>query len=253
MPAMMQRSVVILGEDASHDAFTAWYQGMQAALMDCGYVARKEHFTPAYSCAPLEEWGRRYSGWILDPLVNSIHAARHLFDLRPAIGDRSLWDRLVTELRAAARQDAGFVRLLANDCLSALPPLTFFRDAVIDESGESSKVFDIERTALRPLADVGRVFGIAAGRLLGASTQERFRLARALLPEQESIFREASETLRVVLTQQARTGIRQQSNGAQLSPELLSQYDRQVLKSGFRSIHTLLEFTAEGTWLDKKV
>jgi hypothetical protein len=71
-----------------------------------------------------------------------------------------------------------------------------------------------------------------------------------LLPEQESIFREASETLRVVLYQQARSGIRGQNNGGELSPALLSHYDRQVLKSGFRSILKLLEFTADGSWLE---
>jgi CBS domain-containing protein len=94
------------------------------------------------------------------------------------------------------------------------------------------------------------VFGIAAGRVLGGSTQERFRLARTLLPEQESIFREASETFRVVLYQQARSGIRQNSSGSQLSPAMLSHHDRQILKSGFRSILRLLEFTAAGRWLE---
>jgi hypothetical protein len=33
-------------------------------------------------------------------------------------------------------------------------------------------------------------------------------------------------------------------------PSLLSHYDRQVLKSGFRSILRLLEFTADGAWLE---
>jgi CBS domain-containing protein len=221
-----------------------------AALVESGYIARKEHFTSAYSCATYKDWSERYTGWIRDPLTNSVHHARHLFDLRPALGDFRLWRKLENSLRDEAREHPAFVRLLANDCLSALPPITFFRDAVIEESGASSEVFDLETTALRPLADVGRVFGIAAGRLLGASTQERFRLARTLLPEQESIFREASETLRVVLYQQARSGIRGQNNGGELSPALLSHYDRQVLKSGFRSILKLLEFTADGSWLE---
>jgi hypothetical protein len=71
-----------------------------------------------------------------------------------------------------------------------------------------------------------------------------------MLPERESIFREASETLKVVLYQQARTGIRQQNSGAQLAPSMLSHHDRQILKSGFRSILRLLEFTAEGDWME---
>jgi len=140
--------------------------------------------------------------------------------------------------------------VLANDCLASLPPLTFFQDAVVDESGEHSAVFRLEDSALRPLVDVGRVFGLAAGKSLGTSTVERFVMAGALLPERASVFREASDTLRVVLWQQGRIGISQNSDGAELPPALLSRHDRQILKSGFRSILQLLELTANPQWLD---
>ena len=66
----------------------------------------------------------------------------------------------------------------------------------------------------------------------------------------EAIFREAAETLRVVLWQQGRIGISQGTEGAELPPALLSRYDRHVLKSGFRSILRLIEFTADWKWLD---
>ena len=111
-------------------------------------------------------------------------------------------------------------------------------------------MFQLQRTALSPLVDVGRVFGVAAGKVLGSSTLERFAMARTLLPDHESIFREASDTLRVVLWQQGRIGISQGTDGSELPPALLSRYDRQVLKSGFRSILRLLEFTADWKWLD---
>jgi hypothetical protein len=51
-----------------------------------------------------------------------------------------------------------------------------------------------------------------------------------------AVFREASETLAVVLYQQARAGIRMHTDGSELPPALLTRHDRQVLKSGFRSI-----------------
>ena len=82
---------------------------------------------------------------------------------------------------------------LANDCLTSLPPLTFFREAVVEESGGETEVFRLEESALLPLVDVGRVFGIAAQKSFARSTLERFAAARMLLPESESIFRNASE------------------------------------------------------------
>src|SRR5262249_45713508 len=126
------------------------------------------------------------------------------------------------------------------------------QDAVIDRVGESTTTFQLEQTALRPLVDVGRVFALAAGNALGRSTIERFDVARALVPEQDEVFREAAGTFRVVLSQQARVGIGERTVGAELPPALLSRHDRQVLKRGFRSILQLLEFTANLAWLERR-
>ena len=84
--------------------------------------------------------------------------------------------------------------------------------------------------------------------MLGSSTLDRFGLARTWLPEHESIFREASETLRILLWQQARVGISQGTSGSELPPAMLSRHDRHILKSGFRSILRLLEFTGNTSW-----
>ena len=41
------------------------------------------------------------------------------------------------------------------------------------------------------------------------------------------------------------------TRGFELPPSLLGRVDRQVLKGGFRSIQRLLEFTADGTWIER--
>ncbi len=154
------------------------------------------------------------------------------------------------ESTIAGAVDRDFIRIIANDCVARLPPLTIFQDAVVDDMGERSSVFQLERNALTPLVDVARVYGIAAGRVLGGSTHERLAMARRLLPQHEAIFREAADTLSVVLWQQGRIGIRQGTSGAELPPNLLGRHDRQVLKSGFRVIHRLIELTANYEWID---
>jgi hypothetical protein len=92
---------------------------------------------------------------------------------------------------------------------------------------------------------------MAAKQVLGRSTLERFDVARTLLPEDDLIFREASESLRVVLWQQARVGITQGTSGSELPPALLSRHDRQTLKGGFRAILRLIEFTGDRAWIDR--
>ena len=179
--------------------------------------------------------------------MHQMSRARTLFDLRPVHGRRMLWQQV--EAALLENVDRDFLHVLANDCLASLPPLTFFQDAVVDSAGEHVSTFRLEHSALRPLVDVGRVFAMAAGKVLGRSTMERLATARTLLPAHEQIFREAADTFRVVLWQQGRVGISQGTSGADLPPALLSRHDRHVLKAGFRSILRLLEFTADRAWV----
>lgn len=223
------RIAVILGESCDAAAFT-------------------ERF--GHDCVTVAEWKQRFTEWVENPILSDLGAARPLFDLRPVHGASELYREVDDHLRAAIAADPNFLRILAHDCMGNLPPLTFYRDQVVEGSGEHSGVFELERRALRPLVDVGRVFGVAAGRPLGGSTLERFELARTLLPDNERVFREAADTLRVVLYHQARAGIRSGNDGFELQPSMLSRHDRQVLKTGFRAILQLLEFTSEWRWLD---
>lgn len=215
------------------------------ALGECGYLSPEPPVA-----ASLEEWKARFSGWIRDPIRMRMYESRPFFDLRPVHGPESAFSDLESHIRDEIAAEPGFLRLLANDCLGNLPPLTFFRDLVVEESGELTGTFRLETSALEPLADVARVFSIAAGVPLGASTRVRFERASRLLPAHETIFREAADTMRVMLFHQARAGLRFHSNGAELPLSILSRHDRQILKSGFRSIHSLLAFTDSWEWLE---
>jgi CBS domain-containing protein len=240
--------VLVLPDDGSHAADVAAYRLVIDLLESCDYLPRAGvPFDTAFYAASRTEWQTRYHAWIRDPVVAQAYRARPLFDLRPVHGPHDLWQSL--EASAAGAVDRNFVAVLANDCLASLPPLTFFQNAVVDESGEESPVFRLEHSALRPLVDVGRVFGCAAHRVFGSSTLERLEMASSLLPEHQSIFREAADTLRIVLWLQGRIGISQGTDGSELPPSLVGRHDRHLLKSGFRSIHRLLEFTADSPWL----
>ncbi|OFV97130.1 MAG: hypothetical protein A3F68_01095 [Acidobacteria bacterium RIFCSPLOWO2_12_FULL_54_10] len=255
LTSVLPESAVILADASRQPDFVAWYRSVQDVLAGCDYLAPETPVDASFCCAGIAEWKERFRGWVENPVLNEVYEARPLFDLRLVMGagsgqqsGQALVQQLESTVRELIRGERDFLRLLAHDCLANLPPLTFFRDLVIEESGEQSSVFQLELSALRPLVDVGRVFGLAAGRVLGGSTLERLSLAKRMIPEQALAFLEAAETLRVVLSLQARVGIRQHSAGFELPPALLSHHDRQVLKSGFRSILRLLEFAESYSW-----
>jgi CBS domain-containing protein len=239
--------VVIAADDSGLPALQARHQRVTEALAECDYLDRAElPYDRAFHVASGEAWQRRYEEWLRDPIHARMFRARPLFDLRRVAGRTTILPGL--ERAVAEAVDRDLLQVLANDCLASLPPLTFFEDAVVDDAGEQSHLFRLEHSALQPLVDVGRVFGLASKRVFGTSTRERFAAARTLLPEHEAVFREASETLRILLWQQARIGIAQGTTGSELPPALLSRHDRHVLKGGFRSILRLLEFTGNSPW-----
>jgi CBS domain-containing protein len=250
LTAVMPRLVLITEDNEDPSAWRDTFHRVEEFLQQCGYLPPAEAiFESSFYASGVSEWTDRYNGWVRDPILKMFYQARPLFDLCPVYGDSSLF--LSVERTVTAALSPEFLHVIANDCLSTIPPLTFFKNAVVDEVGEETSVFRLEEDALRPLVDVGRVFGLASKKVFRTSTLERFELASTLLPEQSSIFREAAQALRVLLWQQGRAGIGQGNSGAEVPPALLGPYDRQLLKKGFRSILRLIEFTGDLEWLKR--
>jgi CBS domain-containing protein len=225
-------------------------QAVHDGLIACGYLPRVAHaFDADFAVASVGAWTDRYRAWIDDPVLQQAYRFRAFFDVRAVHGRRSLWQEVDATATGSVKPD--FLYLMANDCMDSLPPLTFFEDAVVDSFGEHAETFRLEHSALAPLVDVGRVFALAARDVFGRSTLERLTHARVRLPEQDEIFREAADTLRIVLWQQGRVGITEGTAGTELPAALLGSHDRRSLKSGFRSIRRLLEFTADLAWLKR--
>ncbi len=242
------RPVVIVEDDRDRAGAIAAYSHVLGALVDCGYLPPPEApFDPSFYVGSLAEWTSRYIGWVREPVLQEMYKARPLFDLCIIEGPPSLWQALRATVHETV--DHGFLHVLSNDCLANLPPLTFFQDAVVEDTGEFAAVFRLDESVLSPLVDVGRVFGLGCGAGIGCSTLDRFATARSRLATHESIFRDAEETLRIVLWQQGRVGISQGTDGSDLPPALLSRQDRHLLKSSFRTILRLVQFAADPAWI----
>jgi CBS domain-containing protein len=243
--------VVLIAADGDDEA--NWRPGFQRVaemFAECGYLpASASFFELPFYAATIQDWKERYNDWVTNPILKRFYEARPLFDLRPVYGGPSLLESVEAALVHALNRE--FLHVIANDCLSTIPPLTFFKNAVVDEVGEEAAVFRLEEDALRPLVDVGRVFGMASGKVFRTSTLDRFAMASTLLPADAPIFDEAAEALRVLLWQQGRAGIGQETAGSEIPPALLGPYDRQFLKKAFRSILRLIEFTGDLEWLKR--
>lgn len=233
-------------ESAAEAYYNELSRAVAVQLVKCGFLI-KEETSPLGSpqrCRPLSAWKESYTGWIEQPILNRIYQARSYFDFLTASGSKRFAAELAEHILNEVRANEGFLPLLANDSMANLPPLTFFRGFVVDESNIQKDSLDIGRSVLSPLIDVGRVFALGATALVGASTLDRFAGAASGYPAYAQTFVGAAEALRIGLYQQAVFGLKEGGSRTIIRPPELSKYDQQLLKSAFRSILNLIETAA---------
>jgi CBS domain-containing protein len=135
------------------------------------------------------------------------------------------------------------VRLLANDSLENLPPLTFFRGLVIDDEGICAETLDLKRAILLPIVDAARALAFEGTRAQ-ASTLSRLAGARAFADSDDGLFAETSVAFANALYHRARTGFSNGTDGSRVDPGKLTRFEQTLLKSGFRTVLHLMEHTA---------
>lgn len=221
-------------------------QRVSLGLLACGFHNSAQTIVAGQlsGCRSLEEWGQAYAAWVHDPILNRAYTATNFFDLRVVAGDRALESELRLRIAAALRANPNFIGLLANDSMVNLPPLTFYNGMVVRDEGTYEETLDLYRGLIQPLVDVARVLTLEYGDGAPLPTMERLAAAASRLPEAEALLTEARETMRIALYHRARTALVHHTDGSSLDPAELDKYNRQLLKSGFRTILRLLHFVS---------
>ncbi|MGS2722467.1 DUF294 nucleotidyltransferase-like domain-containing protein [Porticoccus sp. GXU_MW_L64] len=146
---------------------------------------------------PLEQWQKEFTQWIHQPSSKALMHASIFFDMRPVYGDDYLFDELQQGILNAARNNDIFLAQLTANALQLTPPLGFFKNFVLEHSGEHKNRFDVKLRGIMPLTDLARIYALASGdgeistrqRLLNAVDNGVLSLksARNLLDAQEFI------------------------------------------------------------------
>lgn len=195
-------------------------------------------------CLPLSQWKALFSKWISDPVASDIIRLTPFFDLRVVTGDGGLATALRTHIYTELQAHPNFMPLLASDAMDNLPPVTIFRNSVMDKSGVLWTSIDTKLHAMLPLVDVARVFALKYGLLTYTSTIERFEQIADVLSADCSLFKEAAQAMRTTLSLQSYIGLSRGDNGQYIRAAELSKIDQQDFKNVFRTIIQLLEYTA---------
>lgn len=190
-------------------------------------------------CLSLSQWKEQFSHWMLSPTPEAVLHSTIFFDYRPAYGDERLAQELTQHIFSILDRESLFLSFLAKDALQNPAPLTFFRNFMVESSGEHKDEFDIKARAMMPLTDAARVL-VLHNRAGGVNnTFKRFEKLAELEPNHRELFQEAADAYEILIRLRALQGLRHANSGRFFNPAELSKMERIHLRNAFRPVKEL--------------
>ncbi|MEX2593554.1 MAG: putative nucleotidyltransferase substrate binding domain-containing protein, partial [Anditalea sp.] len=161
------------------------------------------------------------------------------FDFRGIYGAKELAKEMVNHIYELVEEKKIFLNFLARNALLNPPPLGFFRNFVVEKSGEHQDKFDIKLRAMMPLVDAARLM-VLSHRIVGINnTFKRFEKLAEMEPNDADIFREAGKAYEIFMRIRVIEGLRSGDSGRFIQPQALGKLQRQLLKNAFVPIDEL--------------
>ena len=185
---------------------------------------------------PLATWREHVAHWVATPTPEAVMEASVFFDLRHQYGDPALTSELAATQRRAAQGAPIFLAHLAAHAASQHPPLGFFRELVVDRSGDHRDTLDVKRGGINVIVEIARLHGLACG---SEKTSTLARLedavaARKLSPALAADLRDAWEFLSHLRlrhqSEQVRSGLPADN---WVDPSAISHFEKRHLKAAF--------------------
>ncbi|GAB5551306.1 MAG: DUF294 nucleotidyltransferase-like domain-containing protein [Saprospiraceae bacterium] len=190
-------------------------------------------------CLSLKAWKTKFGAWMKEPGSKEILMSSIFFDFRPVAGDFSLSQDLKAFILAHVDNRTPFLNFLAKDAIQNPPPLSFFRNFVVEKGGDHVDSFDIKARAMMPLTDAARVLSLSTGQMDQSNTIARFEALHELEPQNAALYQQAADAYRILMQYRARFGLLHHSSGRYLDPKALSKMERLELRNSFQPIREL--------------
>ncbi len=227
------------------DYFRTFANRAVSQMRACGYPVSDQHILPSNPrwCQPWSVWRGYFDDWLGRSDPNKIAACKVFLDFRAVFGDCSIGDCLRDRVTSAAMNHPIFLRLLANDCLSRWPRVSFFRDRVVEDDGNHATSLDIKIRGLTPFSDFARLMALKHG-IRETGTIDRLRRLDelGLVPEDLCVqAREAFEFhVQLALVNQLKMVEAGMRPDTYIQPSALTGRERRTLKEAFAVIDRMM-------------
>jgi CBS domain-containing protein len=229
---------------AARERLLPFAREVNEGLDACGFPLCKGNVmasNPAL-CLSLDEWQAKFAGWIANTDPKALLDASICFDFRALAGDPVLAADMRESLLARVRSRPAFLRLLAENALTAQPATGRLRDFATDDAPEAPHSIDLKMHGARPFVDAARLYALAHG-LPQTGTVERLRAAaaaRVLGAAEVSAWVRAFEHVQGLrLRAQGSDQPASYATANRVDPDSLDEFERSALKEAFRQASML--------------
>jgi CBS domain-containing protein len=170
-------------------------------LNECGFEycpAEMMASNPRW-CLSLSEWERQFDDWIYRPGKEEVMFTTIFFDYRPIYGKMELSKQLTDSIYKSISNQDIFLGHLAKNALQNPAPLSFFRNFVVERSGEHKDEFDIKARAMMPLTDAARLLILEARQYGINNTFQRFDHMAKLEPQNAELYEQAADAYEILM------------------------------------------------------
>lgn len=187
-------------------------------------------------CMSISDWKAQFDKWITRPSENSVMMCTIFFDFKRIYGDASLESKLSESIQQAVGSYEVFLNYLGLNALQNPPPLSFFRQFVVEDSGAHHDQFDIKARAIMPLVDAARLLILEKGVNDPKSTTKRYEALAKLEPQNEVLYQSCVDAFKTLLAFRTIEGLKYKDSGRFVKLEHLSKSNRLKLKQAFKPI-----------------
>ena len=192
-------------------------------------------------CLSVSEWKQQFNSWITQPDQDKIMLCTIFFDFDLIYGDKALIHKMSESIFEAIDSYEIFLNFLGLNALKNPPPLSFFRQFVVEHSGEHKNEFDLKARAMMPLVDAARVLILSKNITDCNSTVLRYEKMAEIEPQNKELYLSCANAFKILLRFRTVDGLKDKDSGRFLDLKTLNKADRLKLKSCFKPIKDVQE------------
>lgn len=192
-------------------------------------------------CKSLTRWNEQFKDWIQSPGETELMYSTIFFDFKPVYGESRLADTMLESINNEIQRQTSFLSFLAKNALQNPPPLSFFRNIMVEHNGEHKDEFDIKARAMMPVVDGARVLALRNNITGTANTVRRFKHLAELEPENKELYESLAEYYELLIRYRAQQGFKHNDSGRYINPSELNKIQRHMLRNSFKPIKELQE------------